>query len=75
MTPLVSSHFNKTKDRHMKKFDRLLSESSPTINLWPNKEFRNSLISNLTDVPFDEEEQDLLALGPKFVERPQTNFN
>ncbi|MCP4458263.1 MAG: hypothetical protein GY816_09610 [Cytophagales bacterium] len=39
--------------------------------LWPNKQFRNSLIVNHTDVTFSEAELDILALGPNFALFPR----
>ncbi len=50
--------------RHHSKFHRL------TNPIWPNKEFRDSLIINRSTVEFNDNERDILALDPKFVVPP-----
>ncbi len=50
--------------RHHSKFQRM------TDSIWPNKEFRDTLIINRSTVEFTDSERDILALDPKFVVPP-----
>ncbi|MCP4489773.1 MAG: hypothetical protein GY820_21020 [Gammaproteobacteria bacterium] len=51
-------------------FLREEAETAAHKKLWPNKQFRDSLIVNQTDTVFSESELDILALGPKFAIHP-----
>ncbi len=61
-------NYNKIKGIQQRKFLHLLQQKRKIeTDFWPDKEFRNSLITNLSGQNFDNEELDLIALGPKFA--------
>ena len=51
--------------RHNRKFSDLCSKQHPS--LWPNNNFRDSVLINNTNIEFTNPEKDVLALDPKFV--------
>ncbi len=51
--------------RHNRKFSNLFPRQHPS--LWPNSDFRDSVLINKTNIEFTNSEKDVLALDPKFV--------
>ncbi|MCP4458424.1 MAG: hypothetical protein GY816_10440 [Cytophagales bacterium] len=68
LTKCYNRQFKLEEGRKLKKLHALHKEAAHKASkeLWPNREFRNSLIVNLTETEFSEDELNILALGPKF---------
>ena len=63
----------KSKENFTKKYAELYTQKfglAPGV-IWPDKDFRDSVVSNCSSASFTEQQLDILALGPKFVLPPK----
>ncbi|MCP4492996.1 MAG: hypothetical protein GY820_37705, partial [Gammaproteobacteria bacterium] len=65
--------FTENRKIKQKKLEGLRKEKNNFDNkvMWPNKNFRNSLVVNCSEIQFNDSELDVLALGPKFANFPE----